>query len=217
MRIFALSDIHGDERHFDAAAPLMESADVVVISGDLMRAYSTRSAERILTRIERHARRIIAVPGNWDRDEVRLLLDERGYDVHGRGRSIDGIGFFGVGGSGRGTVPVAGNGPGMQDIATALAAGYREITGSSRVVLVTHAPPFGSVDRSIIGLRGGSRAVSEFLDSHRVDLCLSGHIHEAFGVERHNGCVVANSGSFKSGHYTFAEVGDEIAVEMGKI
>ncbi|TFH42484.1 MAG: hypothetical protein E4G96_03345, partial [Chrysiogenales bacterium] len=92
MRIFALSDIHGDERHFDAAAPLMESADVVVISGDLMRAYSTRSAERILTRIERHARRIIAVPGNWDRDEVRLLLDERGYDVHGRGRSIDGIG-----------------------------------------------------------------------------------------------------------------------------
>ena len=214
MKLFALSDVHGDLRHFDAAAPIMESADAVVICGDLMRACSPRSAERALARIEAHAKAVIAVPGNWDRDAVRVMLDERGYGVHGRGRIIGGVGFFGVGGSGRGEVMTA---SGSRDIRAVLEEGYSQVAGAMRAVMVTHAPPLGFVDRSFIGLRGGSRDVRDFLEGHRVDLCLSGHIHEAFGVDRLNGCMVANSGSFKQGRYSLAEVGETISVAQGAL
>lgn len=216
MKLFAMSDVHGDLRHFDAAATLMESADAVVLSGDLMRACSVRSAERVLARVEAHAKRIIAVPGNWDRDEVRLLLDERGYGVHGRGRIIDNIGFFGVGGSGHGPVRT-GDGSVRRNIRDVLEEGYAQVEGAAHTILVTHAPPRGFVDRSFIGLRGGSRAVRDFIGFRRVDICLSGHIHEAFGVDRFNGCVVANSGSFKEGRYSLVEVRDAITVTQGAV
>lgn len=216
MKLFAMSDVHGDLRHFDTAAALMESADAVVLSGDLMRACSARSAERALARIESHAKKIFAVPGNWDTDEVRLLLDERGYGVHGKGRIFDGIGFFGVGGSGRGTVRTD-DGSTRRDIREVLEEGYAQVAGAARIIMVTHAPPRGVVDRSFIGLRGGSGAIRDFMGSRRIDACLSGHIHEAFGVDRLDGCVVANSGSFKEGRYSLVEIGVSITVTQGAV
>ncbi|MBN2161079.1 MAG: metallophosphoesterase family protein [Spirochaetes bacterium] len=216
MKIFALSDIHGETRYFEAAAEMMRSADLVVISGDITKSRDEKSTEEILSRIELYAKKIVAVHGNWDHEDAIRVIEKKGYSVHGKGKIIDGIGFFGVGGSSHTPMNTVTEYT-EEEISDFIMAGYRMINGAARYVLVTHTPPRRVRDRTFIGLRGGSRAVREFLDGTRVDLCLTGHIHEAVGVESLNGCTVVNSGSFKKGRYSLIEMESPITVEQGKL
>jgi uncharacterized protein len=216
MKLFVISDIHGETKYFDAAAGLIDSADLVVISGDLTKNGTRDSAEEILERIERRSKKIIAVHGNWDKDEVRQLLDQKGYGIHGKGQIIKGIGFFGVGGSSQTPMNTTSEYT-DEELYKFLSAGYHEVAGSTRTVLVSHAPPRRVRDRTFIGLRGGSQAVREFINAHHVDLCLTGHIHEAFGIDELGGCRVVNSGSFKKGRYSLIDVGDSITATQGTL
>ena len=216
MKLFVISDVHGDARFFAAAAGLAGTADVVVISGDIARNGDRRSAEEVLALVEQVTDSIVAVHGNWDTDDVRALLNERGYSVHGKGTVREGVGFFGVGGSTRTPMHTASE-YGEEEIAALLRDGYRDVAGNARIVLVSHVPPRRVRDRTFLGLRGGSRAVREFIETNRVDLCLTGHIHEAFGSEELSGCTVVNSGSFKKGRYSLVEIGTTVRVFQGKL
>ncbi|MBP7735009.1 MAG: metallophosphoesterase family protein [Spirochaetes bacterium] len=203
-------------KYFDDAADLIRSADLVVICGDLGKGGDWKSAEDVLSRIERYTGNIVGVHGNWDRREVCSLLEGRGYSLHGRGRIIGGIGFFGVGGSNQTPMNTASE-YSEEEYNDLLTAGFRQIAGASASVLVSHAPPHRLRDRTFIGIRGGSRAIRAFIEQNRVDLCLAGHIHEAYGVERFNDCLVANSGSFKKGRYSLIDMGSPITVDQGRL
>jgi len=216
MKIFAISDIHGEIKHFDTATELIKSADLVVLCGDLTRSRSRTEAEKVVSCIERHTTNIIAVHGNWDRDEVRTFLEGRGYSVHGRGRTIGGIGFFGVGGSSQTPMNTVSEYT-EDEIAEFLRAGYCDIGGAGKKVLISHAPPRKVRDRTFIGLHGGSWAVRDFINNNSVDLCLVGHIHEAHGVEQLRNSIVANSGCFKKGRYTLVDIGSSITLNQGKL
>jgi uncharacterized protein len=216
MKLFAISDIHGDAKFFGAAAGLIGTADCVVISGDIAKNGDRRSAEEVLSLVEEFSDNIVAVHGNWDRADVLALLDERGYSVHGRGIVREGVGFFGVGGSSQTPMNTASE-YSEEEIAGFLEEGYRDIEGTALTVLVSHVPPRRVRDRTFLGLRGGSRAVREFLEQNRVDLCLTGHIHEAFGTENLAACTVINSGSFKKGRYSLVEIGTTVRVFQGKL
>ena len=99
MKLFAISDIHGATKPIDKAAALIREADWVVISGDITRAKTRTEAADVIACLEQYSTRILAVHGNWDRLEVKDFLEEKGYSLHGKGRIIGGIGFFGMGGS----------------------------------------------------------------------------------------------------------------------
>jgi Icc-related predicted phosphoesterase len=216
MKIFAIGDIHGEIKYFDNASELIRSSDLVVLCGDLTTRGDRADAERIVSHIERYTANIIAVHGNWDRDEVRTFLEGRGYSVHGKGRVIGGVGFFGVGGSTQTPMNTVSEYT-EEEIAEFLQAGYRDIAGAGKKVLVSHVPPRKARDRTFIGLHGGSRAVRDFIENNSVDLCLVGHIHEAHGEERVKNSIVVNSGSFKKGRYSFIEIGGSITLKQGKL
>lgn len=216
MKLVAISDIHGEKKYFDAAAELIKAADMVVLCGDISKDGNRRSAEEVLACIERYSTRIIGVHGNWDRDEVRTCLEKRGYSLHARGRIVDGTGFFGVGGSCQTPMNTVSEYT-EEEINEFLAAGYSQITGASRSILITHAPPHRVRDRTFIGLRGGSKAVRDFLETNKIDLCLTGHIHEAHGIEQLGACMVVNSGSFKKGRYSIIDIGSTLTIDQGKL
>jgi Icc-related predicted phosphoesterase len=136
--------------------------------------------------------------------------------MHGKGRLLDGVGFFGLGGSSPTPINTATEYT-EKEIALTLRAGYEQLREVSQAVLISHAPPRGVRDRSFIGLRGGSHSVKAFLEENPVSLCLCGHIHEASGVERFQDTIVANSGSFKKGRYMSIEIGSEIVVVPGRV
>jgi uncharacterized protein len=216
MKIFAISDIHNERSHFEAASELIASSDLVVVSGDLTNRGDRKSAEEILSSIVKYNTSILAVHGNWDRLEVAALLEDRGYSLHGRGRVIQGIGFFGVGGSSETPFKTACE-YSEDEIRDFMAAGYRDLSGAEKTVLVSHAPPRNIRDKTFLGLHGGSISVSEFIKENHIDLCLAGHIHEAHGTERLNGCMVVNSGSFRKGRYSLININGSIAAEQEKL
>jgi len=216
MKLFAVSDIHGATKPIEKAAPLIREADWVVIAGDITRTKTRAEAADVLACLEQYSTRILAVHGNWDRLEVMDFLDEKGYGLHGKGRILDGIGFFGMGGSSPTPMKTATEYT-EEDIALILRTGYAQVREASQVLLVSHVPPRGVRDRSFLGLRGGSHSVKAFLEENPVALCLCGHIHEAAGIERFQSTLVANSGSFKKGRYLSINIGPDLAVTSGRV
>lgn len=216
MKLFVIADIHGEKKYFKAAAERIALADLVVLCGDLAKSGTRASAEEVLAELERYSRKIVAVHGNWDRDEVRSMLEAKGYSLHGRGKIIDGVGFFGVGGSSQTPMNTASEYT-EEEIGDYLAEGFRAVSVAEKKVLVTHAPPRRVRDRTFLGLRGGSRAIREFIDGTKIDLCLTGHIHEAYGSERAGECLVVNPGSFKKGRYSLVDLGNPVTADLGKL
>jgi len=216
MKLFAVSDIHGATKPIEQAGDLIRAADAVVVSGDITRSKTRAEALDVLACVEQFSTRILAVHGNWDRMEVKDVLEEKGYSLHGKGRIIDGIGFFGAGGSSPTPMHTATEYT-EEVIAQTLTAGYGQVREASRVILVSHAPPRGVRDRSFIGLRGGSHSVKAFLEANPVSLCICGHIHEAHGIECFHNTLVANTGSFKKGRYVAVEIGPDLVVTPGRV
>ncbi|OHD67810.1 MAG: hypothetical protein A2W19_13065 [Spirochaetes bacterium RBG_16_49_21] len=216
MKIFAISDIHGEMRYFERAAGLIRSADMVAVAGDLEKTGSRESAEEVISCIENYNSNILAVHGNWDRKEVLDLLEERGYSIHGRGRIAGGIGFFGVGGSS--VTPMNTVSEYTEEaINEFLTAGFNEIRHAEKIVLISHTPPRKVRDRTFFGLRGGSASIAEFVKKSTIALCIVGHIHEAFGTENLGNCIVVNTGPFKKGRYALIDIGGSISVELGRL
>ncbi len=216
MKLFVMSDIHGATKPIEKAARLISEADWVVIAGDITSKKTRAEAAEVIACLEQYSTRILAVHGNWDRLDVKEFLDEKGYGLHGIGRMIDGIGFVGVGGSSPTPLHTATEYT-EQEIGIKLRTGYEQVREAEKVVLISHTPPRGVRDRSFIGLRGGSFSVKEFLETNPVSLCLCGHIHEAAGIERFGGTLVANSGSFKKGRYLTIEIGQDIMAIPGRV
>jgi Icc-related predicted phosphoesterase len=216
MKIFAISDIHGALKPIERALDTIEKADLVTISGDISKSGTKADARTVLELIESRNRNILAVHGNMDYKEVIDLLEEKGYNLHADGKVIDGIGFFGVGGSN--ITPMNTRCEYTEDeIDAFINQGYEKIKGQKTVVLISHVPPHGFRDRSFFGIRGGSKRIARFIRDHAIQLCLSGHIHEADGVEVLNSTIVANPGSFKRGKFFSIEIGDKIQVNVGRI
>jgi Icc-related predicted phosphoesterase len=216
MKIFAISDIHGALRPIEAASGLLEDSDFVVISGDITRNGTKGEAKEILGLIEQCNPNIIAVHGNWDKSEVGDHLEERGYSIHAQGRIIDGVGFFGVGGSNPTPINTASE-YSEEEIRRFILKGYPAVKDSRVKVMVSHAPPRGARDRMFLGLRVGSISVNEFLNQNHIDLCICGHIHEGRGHEEMNHTIVVNPGSFKRGCYAIINISDNIQIEQGKL
>ena len=217
MKLFAISDIHGATKPIEKAATLIREADWVVIAGDITSTRTRAEATDVIACVEQYSTRILAIHGNWDRMEVKDFLEEKGYSLHGKGRVRDGIGFFGLGGSSPTPIHTASEYT-EKEIAIILQTGYQQVQDASQTVLISHVPPRGVRDRSFIfGLRGGSHSVKAFLEVNPVTLCLCGHIHEAAGIERFCDTLVANSGSFKKGHYLTIEIGQDIVAKRGRV
>jgi len=216
MKLFAISDIHSHLNSFSAVTKIMKDSDIIVISGDLTRKGSRVEAIRVLNCIEPYNRNILAVHGNKDKFGVITLLEEKGYNIHNEGRIINDIGFFGVGGSS----PTPMNTPteySEEVIMEFLQKGYASIKDARKTILISHTPPRGIRDKTFLLLRGGSKSIKKFLIKNSIDLCLSGHIHEASGIEYHNIGIVANPGSFSRGKYLSVEINTHINIHHGKI
>lgn len=216
MRIFACSDIHGEVRFIDAAHDAIRAADLFIITGDFARRNERHPAAVILKHIEAVTKSVLVVHGNWDEPDFVKTLAERGYSLHAQGKIVDDIGFFGVGGS----IPTPMHSPSEyseEDIQRFLELGYAGVQNARWKVLLTHVPPRGVRDRTIFGLHAGSTAVRHFIETHPVDLCLTGHIHEAAGAATLNDCQVVNLGSFKKGRYAIIDIGVSLSVKTGRI
>lgn len=205
MRIFVMSDPHGDVGKIDLVVNVLKKVDVAIVCGDLSESGEVDSARKVLEKLSPYVRKMLVVHGNWDGEEVKEMLDGRGVNLHSRSILINGVGFFGVGGS----TPTPFNTASEyeeDEIVRFLDMGFAGVINIPTKILVSHVPPWKACDLTLWGNHAGSRAVHDFLEKNRVSLCLCGHIHEARGVTFLGYSTVVNPGSFLQGHYFIVEI-----------
>lgn len=209
MRILVLSDIHGSTTGTMTTLELCQkhTPDLTVVCGDITNFGPHEWAESYLSRIPG---RKAAVPGNCDPTDLNEDFDKTGtIDLHRRKETIDGITFGGAGGADYtpfNTLFEFGDDTFSQWLGPLM---------EENMILVTHAPAYGFLDKSHRGKHKGSQSLRVLVDRWRPILMLSGHMHEARGIERHNGTVFVNPGPAKDGFGALVELKPPNAPEVG--
>jgi Icc-related predicted phosphoesterase len=218
MIILALSDLHNSRRGAETALRLASEAgpDLILIAGDLTNLGSDGYARDVLGRLPV---RTLAVPGNMDAGAIGPALSSgKSRNLHLRKESVDGIPFVGLGGWINS--PSLGENWGIPP-----EEAERALSGlmTEGCVLLTHVPPLGHLDGvpvpEVFAPQGskehiGSRMVLRLVERFRPRLVISGHVHEARGIEASGGTVFVNPGPAKHGFGAEIDIGKQIKARL---
>jgi uncharacterized protein len=204
--LLALSDIHAKTASLKSIAGDLASADAVLVSGDITHFGGREAMLSILGEIKNYSSQLLAVAGNCDRPDAVAALAESGFGIEGIVANVNGTSVAGIGGS----LPSPGGTPnefGEADYKRLLEQEPFASLEPGTFILVSHQPPFGTkVDKAWIGSHVGSREIRKFIETKKPALCITGHIHEARGVDEIGETRIVNPGAFKSGNYAVIEM-----------
>ena len=211
MHILCMTDIHGDGKSVASLLEKERDADLLIVAGDITHLGESGDAAKILSPLLKEVVPLFVVTGNMDYPDVLDLLREKEVNLHGEYRKFAGVGFAGLGGSN--PTPFGTPQEYNDDEAKAILSGPLRLLGGTPVrVLVSHAPPVNTtLDRVKMGIHAGSSIVREILVKHQIDLCICGHIHEAGGVEKVEGCVCVNPGPLSGGNYAYVTIESDLS------
>ena len=211
MKIISFGDIHEDTSNLVKIKTILETADLIVVSGDLTNYHGKAEAGKVLESIKKYNKHLLAQYGNLDQPEVDGYLTSEGINLHGNGYVFGDVGIFGCGGSS----PTPFNTPseiGESDIEKYLVNGYIKVKDAKWKIMVCHTPPKDTViDVIRSGLHVGSSTVRDFIIQYKPHVCISGHIHESRGKDKIGDTIVLNAGMFRDGWYI------EVVIDKGSI
>jgi Icc-related predicted phosphoesterase len=201
MKVLVFTDIHGNTEQFQFITSEIESAELIILAGDITNFGRQRELHQILRILMPYRIKIIAVHGNCDYPEVLQELQANRISMHGAVSTIDGIQFLGLGGS----VPCPGHTPSEyseDNLESILENAQIHLDQDSDFILVSHQPPLDTVTDTIYsGQHVGSRAVRTFIEKYQPVACFTGHIHEGIGIDRLGRTQIINPGPLRSGYY----------------
>lgn len=204
MKIAVLTDIHGDLSRLADASHLLKEADLTVITGDITTHGDMSELKQVVNSLKDCCREIVAIPGNMDGVESISRLKELGVNIHGESRLINGVQFLGSGGSTQ--TPFGTPFELSEDeIVDTLHKIYDE-NQDKHIVIVHNPPKKTKLDRVMMGAHVGSQAIREFAETKQPDVLLSGHIHEAVGVDSIGSTLCMNPGPFRRGGVGIVEI-----------
>jgi uncharacterized protein len=204
-----VGDIHEDISLLNEIPDLTDAAGVI-ISGDITNRGGRRRADQLLKAVSAINSNIYAQIGNMDRAEITDYLDEKGWNIHAKGKPLaEDIGIMGVGYS----TPTPFRTPSEVPDAMLgkwLSIGYEQIKHLPKLILVAHDPPFGSKTAELpSGENVGNKSVLEFIQRVQPDICLTGHIHEANTEDFIGKTKVLNPGMLCMGGYALIRLKED--------
>lgn len=220
MRLLAITDLHDTP---DTLRRILTDAgprDLALLGGDVTNFGSPDDARRLVSLAQTGGAPVLAVAGNCDSAAIDARLEQLGVSIGGRGVMIGDVGIHGLS-----AMPPWRKGMYQfteDELAAMLEAGYAQIDGAARHVVLSHAPPRGCrVDRTHLFQHAGSMALRAFIERTQPDLVLCGHIHEARGVDHLGRTTIVNCGPAAAGYYALADIGGdtsrEVRVELRRI
>jgi len=209
MRILAISDTHGN---FSKIAPILEKAgevDAVLVAGDITNFGPEEKTKELFDILA--GQTVLAIPGNCDPKGVLGSIEASGAtNLHNSSFKLGDVTFIGLGGSN----PTPFNTP-FEHSEDEIRDMLRELLlctpRTGRMVLVSHAPPRDTLDKTPHG-NVGSEAIREVLN--QVDLVVCGHIHEARGTEKVGDTLIVNPGKASDGYAAIITINGEINVDF---
>ncbi len=201
MKIISFGDIHEDVSNLIKIKPDLETADLIVLSGDLTNCHGKTETKRVLDAIKRYNKNLLAQYGNMDKPEVNDYLTKEGINLHGNGYVFGDVGIFGCGASN----PTPFQTPSEiseGDIEQFLINGYNKVKDARWKVMVCHTPPKDTATDIIRnGMHVGSQAVRDFILEYKPHVCITGHIHESKARDMVGDTIVVNAGMARDGWY----------------
>ena len=217
LKILATADFHGDKEAFRKVALKADSADVVIVCGDVTHFGLLVQARDLLSPLSRLKVPALLVPGNCD---MPSLADERMGSVesiHGRCKAVGGFSFLGVGGSSPSPFATPFELE-EAEIARILETAQSTCNNRRNEIVVSHSPPRDTrTDVAFNGQHVGSHSVRGFIEKHHPRLVICGHIHEAQGVDRIGETLIVNPGPARHGHYALINLDDKAEFGFGKL
>jgi len=214
MNILVVGDIHNDIEnimsYLDSISRL--DFDVIVCPGDFsdvgLRGFTPLDiAKIVVSELKSFKRPVVAVPGNFDKDIIPFL-EEEAISVHGRGKVIGNVGFYGYGGARTpfGTTLE----PSEEELLLGLDKGYEEAKDGKWKVQVTHMPPARTkMDLIYTGAHVGSEAIRKFIEERKPVAAICSHIHEGRGVDEIGSTKIVNAGRFPEGYCGIITINDK--------
>lgn len=177
MRLLVFSDIHNDWKSLERL--LAVEADYYIAAGDQVS--WAKGLDRCGEILQSRGERVWVLPGNHETAaQIAEMCGRFGLrEFHEQRIEVGRWNVAGLGYSGPTPFHTPGEYPEAQ-----LAEKLERFAGIERLVLVCHAPPYGTaLDRIRPGLHAGSTAVRDFVVKQQPAYFFCGHIHEAEGVE----------------------------------
>jgi uncharacterized protein len=215
VRLVCFGDIHMAFRAIERLGPTLRDADWAILAGDLTHFGDPPDAFRVVDAVRAHCPNVLAVTGNLDMPWVIDAFREQGISLHGEGRRLGSLGVFGCGGSNITPMDTPTELT-EEEIQATLERGHAAVADAPRRLLVCHTPPYDTrLDRLMNGTPVGSPAVRAFIETHRPDVAVVGHIHEGRGVERIGDTLVVNAGPLREGGYAVVtDDGERLQAEL---
>ncbi len=208
MKIIAITDIHGRSGLGGNIEQAITGADILVCAGDITNFGGADDAARIIGELMDLNQHMLMVHGNCDLPDVNLFLEKNNIDLHGKTRQLDSAAFYGAGGSISTPSGTPQESP-ETDFETMLNR-YEKDPACRFHVFVSHQPPsYTVVDKTIMGMHVGSKAIRSFIERFHPDIAVCGHIHEARGDDRIGKTIILNPGPFPA-HYAEITIGDDV-------
>jgi hypothetical protein len=211
MKIAAIGDVHGQRSAIALVNGLIDDykPDVVTVCGDITNFGPASFALDFLNWIPA---KTLAIPGNCDPDDVQEAISRsKAFNLHGTKTRIKSAGiktggeytFVGFGGAPISFLRT------LFELDEEFMFNALDAVMERSAILITHAPPFGHVDRIPRGEHVGSHAIEKIVEKYGPSLVLSAHVHEAQGVEKNEKTTFVNVGPAKLGCAAVVEIDDE--------
>ena len=206
MKIGFISDIHSRKQTLEAITKEMlnHQIELLLLGGDLTDFGSLEEFQEIAQKAhDLTGVLVLLIPGNCDNPKA---LDWDGKDgivnIHEKIYVYKNYNFLGFGGSN------------FTPFDTPIEFADEEIheklsrfKGVNDLIFVSHVPPYRTkLDRIYIGRHVGSRAIREFIEKNSPILVLTGHIHEASGIDKIGETIITNPGPAERGFYSIIEI-----------
>jgi Icc-related predicted phosphoesterase len=218
MNILAFTDFHGNQEAYEKAKRViaLQRPDFVIVAGDIIN-YDARRAKELLSDLVSAGRPVYYVPGNMDNAELGSWTGtDNLHSLHGRCENLENVSLIGLGGSPHGPFRTVFE-YSEEEAEGLLEKALMDYRGG-KLILVSHCPPNDTeIDRLSSGEHAGSISVRRFIEKAQPQLVISGHIHEAQGVDKIGMSTVVNTGPARNGNFAKIAVADEVAVSFAKL
>jgi Icc-related predicted phosphoesterase len=216
LKVICFTDFHGNTDAFRNAVRLIRDGkwDCVIVAGDIVN-HDLDLAKRRLTELAEAGGPLFYVPGNMDSPELSSWSGtSSAHPLHGKTAVVDGAFLVGLGGSPPGPfhTPFEVRDEEATQLLSQAMAGF----GEGALVLVSHCPPKNTkLDAVHFGGHAGSTPVRNFVEKFKPALVISGHIHEAKGIDSIGETTLVNAGPAQRGNYAEITLNHRASVKLG--
>jgi hypothetical protein len=207
MNLLAAADLHGAQHRLNMVLDNVARyhPDLVVVCGDITQFGPPEVATHFLNQIPCNT---LAIPGNCDPPEVSSAIEQsKAVNIDRKRIQQQNTTFVGVGGDFPGSLSTLMISDKSKNVS------ITDVVDKT-TVLVTHVPPFKTLDKPYVGYHLGSRELRSLVESHHPRLVLCAHVHENPGKTTLKDTIVVNCSLGKRTEGALIELNDTTKVHI---